>query len=89
MGKDQCGRKLYPTLQMTIAVGGQALDVLGLMSVDISVQDTRLRQDVLLVRNLCQHVILDWDFMMAYGAVEDCTKGTTVLQHVGVNMRLL
>ena len=26
---------------------------------------------------------------MAYGAVEDCTKGTIALQHVGVNIHLL
>ena len=58
MWKKPFGKNLRPVYQSATTVGGEKLDILGAVMVDLEIIGRPLQQDVLVVRNMQQPVIL-------------------------------
>ena len=83
------GRRLRPVTQTEMTVGGERLDILGAVCVDVVIHVQQIMQEMLVVRCLKQPVILGWEFLMGNGAITDCANGQITLQSIGVTIKLL
>ena len=82
-------RRLRPVTQIAVTIGGERLDILGTVCVDVVIHGQRIMQEMLVVRYLKQPVILVCNFLMGNGAITYCTNGEITLQSIRVTIKLL
>ena len=89
MWKKPFEKKLRPVYQSATTVGGEKLDILGAVTVDLEINGCPLQQDVSVVRNMQQPVILGWDILLQTGATTNCNSGIVKLENYGIESNLL
>ena len=89
MWKKPFGKKLRPVYQSAATVGGEKLDILDAVTVNLEINGCSLQQDVLVVRNMQQPVILGWDFLLQTSATTNCNSGIVKLENYGIELNLL